>query len=58
MKDDVPEKVKVQRLREMMDLYYGCLPQVQEKFLGHIQLVLVEKVRILLAIVKTIATKT
>ena len=44
MTDNVSEKVKVERLREMMDLYYKFLPQVQGQYLGKTQLVLVEKV--------------
>jgi len=45
MKDDVTDAIKVRRLREIMDLYYQYLPQVQGKYLDQIQLVLVEKVR-------------
>ena len=44
MKDDVSEKVKVKRLNEVMEMYYKFLPEVQGKYVGQIQLVLVEKV--------------
>ena len=44
MQDDVSEKTKVRRLRELMDEYYEILPRVHEKYLDQVELVLVESV--------------
>ncbi|XP_076814321.1 mitochondrial tRNA methylthiotransferase CDK5RAP1-like [Clavelina lepadiformis] len=44
MNDDVPEKVKVQRLQEIMKVYYELLEQTQRSLVGEVQLALVEKI--------------
>ncbi len=45
MKDDVPEKVKLKRLREIIDLFYSTAAQTNQRFVGTHQIVLVEKVK-------------
>lgn len=40
--DDIPEEVKQRRLREVIDLFYSKLFELNKKFLGSKQLILVE----------------
>ena len=43
MKDDVPEEVKKERLREIADLFYSTAAQRNKRFIGTQQVVLVDK---------------
>jgi len=44
MKDDVPEELKKERLKEIADLFYSTAAQTNKRFIGTQQMVLVEKV--------------